>query len=69
MTDAEIRELAAILVSEHGVAAKRIAANRRNQHRYAPRSDGYRLWAAIAAAAGRILARRRRAANQSEAAD
>jgi hypothetical protein len=60
MTDAQIRELAAILVNEYGYAAKQIARARRDQHRHAPQSDSYRLWAAIAAAVGRSLARRRR---------
>ena len=56
MTRQEIRELAAILVQEHGTEALRLAQARRDQHHRDQHSDGYLLWAQIAAAVAELLA-------------
>src|SRR5947199_5912837 len=53
MTDQEVDELAAILVNEHGNAAREVAEERRSLHESG--SDGFRLWTRIAAAVGRML--------------
>ena len=53
MTDQEVDELAAILVHEHGNAAREVAEERRSLHESG--SDGFRLWTRIAAAVGRML--------------
>ena len=53
MTDQEVDELAAILVNEHGNAAREVAEERRSLHQSG--SDGFRLWTRIAAAVGRML--------------
>jgi len=53
MTDQEVKELAAILVQEHGDAALNVAENRRLLHAHG--SDGFRLWPQIAAAVGRLI--------------
>jgi hypothetical protein len=58
MTQQEIVELAAILVNEHGHAARDVAERRRNQH--APTSYSYRLWTKIAEATARLLRTRQR---------
>jgi len=58
MTHQEISELAAILVNEHGNAAREMAERRRNQH--APTSYSYRLWTKIAEATARLLRTRQR---------
>jgi len=50
--------LAAILVNEHGHAARDVAERRRNQH--AANSYSHRLWARIAEATARLLRTRRR---------
>jgi hypothetical protein len=53
MTDQEILELAAILVSEHGHTALRAAEIRLQEHELG--SDGHRLWTRIAAEVTRLL--------------
>src|SRR5205823_12015577 len=53
MTDQEVDELAAILVHEHGNAAREVAEERRSLHESG--YDGFRLWSAIAAAVMRLL--------------
>jgi hypothetical protein len=53
MTDQEVEELAAILVHEHGNAAREVAEERRSLHERG--SDGYQVWTRIAAAVGRLL--------------
>jgi hypothetical protein len=53
MTEQEIVELAAILVSEHGHTALRAAEIRLREHQ--PGSDGHRLWTQIAAEVARLL--------------
>jgi len=53
MTRQEISELAAILVNEHGHAARDVAEQRRKQH--APSSYAYRLWTEIADATAGLL--------------
>ena len=53
MTEQEIIELAAILVNEHGHAARDVAERRQSQH--APHSYSYRLWTRIAEATARLL--------------
>ena len=58
MSEQEITELAAILVNEHGHAARDVAKRRRNQH--ARHSYSYRLWTRIAEATARLLRMRRR---------
>ncbi|MGH7040173.1 MAG: hypothetical protein ACREFK_05455 [Stellaceae bacterium] len=60
MEKREIRELAAILVAEHGCRAAEVAARRRAQYADRPRSEIYQLWSAIAAAARQMLQRRAR---------
>ena len=57
MTRQEIRELAAILVQEHGYAALRVAEERRNAFAHEPDSDAYRLWSDILAEVGDLLGR------------
>jgi len=58
MTQQEIIELAAILVNEHGYAARDVAERRRNQH--VRTSYSYRLWTKIAEATARLLRTRQR---------
>jgi hypothetical protein len=53
MTDQEVKELAAILVHEHGNAALEVAEDRRSLHD--SESDGFRLWTRIAMAVTRLL--------------
>jgi len=53
MTDQEVDELAAILVHEHGNAAREVAEERRSLHENG--SDGYHVWTRIAAAVARLL--------------
>jgi hypothetical protein len=53
MTDQEVKELAAILVHEHGNAALEVAEDRRSLHDSG--SDGFRLWTRIAVAVTRLL--------------
>jgi hypothetical protein len=53
MTDQEVDELAAILVLEHGKAARDVAEERKSLHESG--SDGFRLWTRIAAAVARPL--------------
>jgi len=52
MTDQEVKELAAILVHEHGNAAVEVAEDRRSLHESG--SDGFRLWTRIAHAVARL---------------
>ena len=56
MTDQEIVELAAILVSEHGHTAVQVAEARLREH--GPGSDAHRLWTKIAAEVARLLGER-----------
>ncbi|MBV9860025.1 MAG: hypothetical protein JO038_07975 [Alphaproteobacteria bacterium] len=58
MNEREIRELAAILVNEHGEEALKVAEARRLQHADARASDAFRLWSSIASAAALLLAHR-----------
>jgi hypothetical protein len=51
MTDQEVDELAAILVLEHGKAARDVAEERKSLHESGPTASGY----------GRVLPRRWRA--------
>src|SRR2546423_15434675 len=53
MTDQEVKELAAILVHEHGNAALEVAEDRRSLHESG--SDGFRVWTRIATAGGHPL--------------
>jgi hypothetical protein len=53
MTDQEVKELAAILVHEHGNAALEVAEDRRSLHESG--SDGFQLWTRIAVAVMRLL--------------
>jgi hypothetical protein len=53
MTDQEVDELAAILVHEHGNAAREVAEERRSVHEDG--SDAYHVWTRIAAAVARLL--------------
>jgi len=53
MTDQEVDELAAILVLEHGNAAREVAEERRSLHESG--SDGFHLWTRIAGAVSRLL--------------
>jgi hypothetical protein len=53
MTDQEVKELAAILVHEHGNAAVEVAEDRRSLHESG--SDGFRLWTRIAVAVTQLL--------------
>jgi hypothetical protein len=53
MTDQEVKELAAILVHEHGNAALEVAEDRRSLHESG--SDGFRLWTRIAKAVAHLL--------------
>ena len=53
MTDQEVDELAAILVHEHGSAAREVAEDRRSRHENG--TDGYRVWTRIADAVMRVL--------------
>ena len=64
MTEKQIIELAAILVTEYGHAALQVAERRRDQYAHKPHSDSYRVWARIAEATVRLLqvARRQRVA-------
>lgn len=55
MTEQEIVELAAILVNEHGFAARQVAEGRRDQHAREPHSYSYRLWTQIGEAVDRVL--------------
>lgn len=55
MTQQDIRELAAILVQEHGADALRIAQVRRDQHRRDRYSEGFLLWSQIAAAVAELM--------------
>jgi len=57
MTDQEVDELAAILVHEHGNAAREVAENRRSVHEAG--SHSYHVWTRIAAAVARLLQRTR----------
>jgi hypothetical protein len=61
MEEREVRELAAILVAEHGHRAVEVAAQRQAQYADRPRSEIFRLWNAIAAATAQLLQRRNRA--------
>ncbi|MBV8888725.1 MAG: hypothetical protein JO305_03565 [Alphaproteobacteria bacterium] len=58
MTECEIIELAAILVTEHGDHAVRFAEERRAEHDRQRASDAYRLWDSIAVATARLVSRR-----------
>jgi hypothetical protein len=69
MTEQEIRELAAILVQEHGSEALRIAQARRDQHRRGRHSEGFLLWSRIAAAVAELLAYAAPSAVTSRVAD
>jgi hypothetical protein len=53
MSEREIVELAAILVNEHGHAAREVAERRRDQH--SRQSASFRLWSEIAEATARLL--------------
>jgi hypothetical protein len=53
MTDQEVKELAAILVHEHGDAALRVAENRRSLHPHG--SDSFELWTRITEAVERLM--------------
>jgi hypothetical protein len=53
MTDQEVDELAAILVLEHGNAARDVAEERRSLHESG--SDGIHLWTRLAGAVSRLL--------------
>jgi hypothetical protein len=53
MSDQEVKELAAILVHEHGNAALEVAEDRRSLHESG--SDGFRLWTRIATAVAHLL--------------
>lgn len=55
MEKREVRELAAILVAEHGSHAVAVAAQRQAQYARWPRSEIFQLWNAIRAAAAQIL--------------
>jgi hypothetical protein len=59
MTDQEVDELAAILVHEHGNAAREVAEERRALHESG--SDGFHLWTRIAGAVSRLLRLRQHA--------
>jgi sugar (pentulose or hexulose) kinase len=60
MNDREVRELAAILVEEHGSRAIEVAERRQAEHADRPGSELSRLWAAIRAATAQLLRRRKR---------
>jgi hypothetical protein len=60
MNDREVRELAAILVEEHGSRAVEVAERRQAEHADMPGSEVSRLWTAIRAAAAQLLRRRKR---------
>jgi hypothetical protein len=66
MTEREIRELAAILVHQHGEAALGVAEARRAQHASSRDSDSFRVWSSIAEATARLL--RHGASNRSRTA-
>jgi hypothetical protein len=60
MDEREVRELAAILIAEHGPRAIEVAARRREQYAHRPRSEVFRLWSSIGSAAAQLLRRRER---------
>ncbi|HJU20827.1 MAG TPA: hypothetical protein VJ770_30640 [Stellaceae bacterium] len=61
MNEREVRELAAILIEEHGRRAVAVAARRRAQYASRPCSEIFQLWNSIGTAAAQLLRRRRRA--------
>jgi len=67
MTEQEVRELAAILINEHGHAAIKIAQRRRDQHKHERDSDAFRLWGRITEATRHLLRRWRLAEAEPEA--
>lgn len=66
MKSRAINELAAILVREHGPQAASWTRRRQDRYAHDPGSELFRLWAAIAEAAARLLGEQDREASPAD---